>query len=139
MRTSTLSSAALRLQDRLGLFKGRHLLGICTFLAGTREAALHDLQVGEHTFGVKSLEIGDRNGEGITLGNLGIAYAELNDARRAIGYFEQALSIYREIGNRLGEENALGNLGGAHLDLGAAARQSAAAWPTRTLPTAQQW
>ena len=56
-------------------------------------------------------EIGDRRGEGNALGNLGSAYFQLGDARRAIGYYEQALVISREIGDRRGEGNALGNLG----------------------------
>ncbi|MFZ2644030.1 MAG: tetratricopeptide repeat protein, partial [Verrucomicrobiia bacterium] len=53
-------------------------------------------------------EIGDRQNEGIALGNLGIAYAALGDARKAIEYYEQRLVIAREIGDRRGECNALG-------------------------------
>jgi len=67
-------------------------------------------------------EIGDRGGEGNDLSGLGIAYAELGDARRAIGYYEQALAIHREIGDRRGEGNALGNLGIAYKNLGDARR-----------------
>ena len=63
-------------------------------------------------------EIGDRRGEGQALGNLGIAYADLGDARKAIEFYEQALAIAREIGDRRGEGNALGNLGIAYKDLG---------------------
>ena len=37
------------------------------------------------------------------LGNLGIAYADLGDASKAIEYHEQALAIAREIGDRRGE------------------------------------
>jgi hypothetical protein len=33
-------------------------------------------------------EIGDRRGEGNALGNLGIAYADLGDARKAIDFYE---------------------------------------------------
>jgi tetratricopeptide (TPR) repeat protein len=50
--------------------------------------------------------------------NLGIAYAALGDARKAIEFYEQALVIDREIGDRRGEGNALGNLGAAYADLG---------------------
>jgi len=63
-------------------------------------------------------EIGDRQGEGVALGNLGNAYAALGDARKAIEYHEQALVIAREIGDRRGEGAALGNLGLAYADLG---------------------
>ena len=60
----------------------------------------------------------DRMAEGIHLGNLGLAYADLGDARKAIEFYEQALEIDREIGDRRGEGNALGNLGLAYAALG---------------------
>jgi len=59
-----------------------------------------------------------RRGEGTVLGNLGSAYLQLGDARRAIGYYEQRLEIAREIGDRRGEGTVLGNLGSAYLQLG---------------------
>ena len=37
------------------------------------------------------------------LGNLGLAYADLGETRRAIEFYEQALAIAREIGDRRGE------------------------------------
>jgi tetratricopeptide (TPR) repeat protein len=60
----------------------------------------------------------NREMEGLHLGNLGNAYADLGDARKAIDYYDQALAITREIGNRMGEGNALGCLGNAYVDLG---------------------
>jgi tetratricopeptide (TPR) repeat protein len=63
-------------------------------------------------------EIGDRQGEGRTLTNMGLAYADLAETRKAIGYYEQALTIGRDIGDRRGEGNALGNLGNAYANLG---------------------
>ena len=54
-------------------------------------------------------EIGDRRGEGNSLGNLGLAHGDLGDARQAIEYYEQQLVIAREIGDRRGEGNALWN------------------------------
>jgi tetratricopeptide (TPR) repeat protein len=60
----------------------------------------------------------DREGEGITLGNLGLAYADLGETRRAIQFHEQALLILRELGDRQGEGIVLGNLGLAYADLG---------------------
>jgi tetratricopeptide (TPR) repeat protein len=61
---------------------------------------------------------GDRRGEGRALGNLGIAYRNLGDARKAIEFYEQRLVIAREIGDRRGEGRALGNLGNAYYSLG---------------------
>ena len=60
----------------------------------------------------------DRAGEGVALGNLGIAYKNLGEIRRAIQFYEQQLAIVREIGNGRGEGAALGNLGNAYADLG---------------------
>ena len=51
----------------------------------------------------------DRQQEGTALGNLGLAYADLGDARKAIGFYEQRLVIAREIGDRRGEGNTLWN------------------------------
>ncbi len=56
-------------------------------------------------------QIGNRQYEGIHLGNLGNAYAALGDARKAIEFYEQQLMIVREIGDRRGEGNALFNMG----------------------------
>jgi tetratricopeptide (TPR) repeat protein len=60
----------------------------------------------------------DRRMEGAHLGNLGLAYAALGEARRAIEFYEQRLVIAREIGDRRGEGADLGNLGLAYADLG---------------------
>ena len=54
-------------------------------------------------------EIGDRRWEGVALGNLALAHADLGDARKAIALCEQALVIARDIGDRRGEANALFN------------------------------
>ncbi len=59
-----------------------------------------------------------REGEGAALGNLGVAYINLGETRRAIKFFEQSLLIGREIGDRRGEGADLGNLGLAYKDLG---------------------
>ena len=55
-------------------------------------------------------EIGDRRGEGNALGNLGNAYTDLGDAKKAIEFYEKHLVIAREIGDRRGEGTALFNL-----------------------------
>ena len=52
------------------------------------------------------------------LGNLGIAYADVGEVRRAIDLYEQRLVIARELGDRRGEGTVLGNLGIAYKNLG---------------------
>src|SRR5437660_1396800 len=56
-------------------------------------------------------EVGDRQGEGNALGNLGIAYEKLGEPERAIAYYEQALDLARAIGDRRGEARHSWNLG----------------------------
>ena len=63
-----------------------------------------------------------KDAQGRFLGNLGSAYADLGEARRAIEFYEQRLVIAREIGDRRGESAALGNLGIAYKNLGEAQR-----------------
>ncbi len=63
-------------------------------------------------------QLGNRSWEGYALGNLGLAYADLGETRRAIELYEQALAIVREIGDRHGEGQTLCNLGNAYADLG---------------------
>jgi tetratricopeptide (TPR) repeat protein len=60
----------------------------------------------------------NQNAECAHMGNLGSAYADLSEQRKAIEYHEQALKISREIGYRQGEGSALGNLGLAYYYLG---------------------
>jgi tetratricopeptide (TPR) repeat protein len=62
--------------------------------------------------------LGDRQGEGATLGNLGNAYNQLGELQRAIGYHQQRLAVAREIGDHRGEGTALAGLGLAHYLLG---------------------
>ena len=59
-----------------------------------------------------------RGAEGVHLGNLGLAYADLSETRRAIEIYEERLVIAREIGDRRGEGAVLGNLGLAYAALG---------------------
>jgi len=63
-------------------------------------------------------QLKDRAAEGSHLGNLGVAYADLGETRRAVEFHEQDLIIARDIGDRRGEGNALGSLGLAYADLG---------------------
>ena len=61
---------------------------------------------------------GDRGAEGRHLGNLGSAYRELGETRRAIEFHEQDLKIAQEIGDRRAEGDSLGSLGNAYYKLG---------------------
>jgi len=62
--------------------------------------------------------LGDRKAEGVHLGNLGLAYADLGEVSKSIRYYEQAVEIHREIGDRRGEGADLGNLGLAYAAMG---------------------
>ena len=63
-------------------------------------------------------KLGNREDEGMALGNLGLAYSDLGETRKAIQYYEQDLAIARETGDRRGEGMTLGNLGSAYYQLG---------------------
>ena len=60
-----------------------------------------------------SRRLKNRAAEGAHLGNLGLAYADLGDLRKAVAYHEQCLAIAREIADRRGEGIALASLGSA--------------------------
>ena len=62
--------------------------------------------------------VNNRQVEGNSLGNLGIAYNRLGEYRKAIDYHQQSLAISREIGDRSVEGSSLGNLGLAYQSLG---------------------
>ncbi|HZH30564.1 MAG TPA: tetratricopeptide repeat protein [Pyrinomonadaceae bacterium] len=63
-------------------------------------------------------QLKDHTSEGSHIGNLGVAYAELSETRRAIELYEQRLAMAREVGDQHGMGAALGNLGNAYDDLG---------------------
>ncbi len=63
-------------------------------------------------------QLGDHHGEGVALANLGIAWKNLGDVRKAISCHDQALALLREKGDRRGEGNSLNNLGIAWAALG---------------------
>jgi tetratricopeptide (TPR) repeat protein len=60
----------------------------------------------------------DKQGEGATLGSMGLAYADLGEYRKAIDLYEKALEIHRRIGDVGGEGATLGSMGLAYADLG---------------------
>src|SRR5262249_13644082 len=55
-------------------------------------------------------ELGDRHGEGQTLGNLGDVYRLQGRWAEATAAYEQSLAIFRELGDRRREEATLNNL-----------------------------
>lgn len=59
-----------------------------------------------------------KQAEGVSLGNLGISWANQGDPNQAVEFFEQALIIAQEVGNRTGEASQLCNLGTAWRALG---------------------
>jgi CHAT domain-containing protein len=63
-------------------------------------------------------EIGNRQGEAASLGNLGNAYQSLGEFQLAIDCHKKSLEIAREIGDREGEGASLGSLGNAYDSLG---------------------
>jgi tetratricopeptide (TPR) repeat protein len=63
-------------------------------------------------------EIKDRQGEGIALSNLSIAYVRLGDYPKAIEYLQQSLAIARELKNLGGEAEVLNVLGATYSLLG---------------------
>jgi tetratricopeptide (TPR) repeat protein len=88
-----------------------------TFLLELRQSARERIRWRE--LGIAAArQHNDRAAEGTHLGNLGLAYAELGETRRAIELYEQRLAIAREIGSRHGESQTLGNLGLAYAVLG---------------------
>lgn len=56
-------------------------------------------------------QIGDRAGEGSSLGSIGVAHANLGRPDSALTYYQQALQISREVRNRIGEGQTLSNIG----------------------------
>jgi tetratricopeptide (TPR) repeat protein len=52
------------------------------------------------------------------LNNLGVVYRALEEPRRALDYYEQALPIRREVGDRAGEAATLNNIGEVYRGMG---------------------
>jgi tetratricopeptide (TPR) repeat protein len=63
-------------------------------------------------------QLKDKLYEGAALGDLGLAYADLGETRKAIQFYEPRIAIAQETGDRRSEGIALGNLGIAYADLG---------------------
>ena len=64
-----------------------------------------------------ALRIGDRHSQAAHLGNLGLAYADMNEPQRAIVYHRQALGIHARLRDRINEGEQWTCLGKAYLRL----------------------
>jgi tetratricopeptide (TPR) repeat protein len=60
----------------------------------------------------------DRNGEAVTLSNIGAVYSDLGEKQKALDYFQQALTLRRAVEDRNGEAVTLSNIGAVYSDLG---------------------
>jgi len=69
-------------------------------------------------------KLGKKQAIGAALGNMGNAYSDLGDYRKAISYHEQATAIAGEIGDKKGKGNHLGRLGTDYSHLGTTVRRS---------------
>jgi len=70
----------------------------------------------EQALGI-SRAVRDREGEGITLSNMGHIYSSLSQYDKAIKYYEQSLVIFREVEDRPSESIALHGIGSAYSSL----------------------
>ena len=82
-------------------------LGILRDNIGNRSGALEAYQVALNIFQVS----GDREGEGITLNNIGLVYQAQGQYGLALEQFQQALEIDREVGHRAMKGTILNNIG----------------------------
>ena len=57
------------------------------------------------------IQIGDKNGEASSYGNLGTVFQSLGEYEKAKEYLEKALAITIQIGDKNGEASSYGNLG----------------------------
>jgi tetratricopeptide (TPR) repeat protein len=65
-----------------------------------------------------NVTLGNRQGQAASFGQLGAAYAALNEPKKAIEYYRQAQALNVELGDRRGQAAALGGLGAAYAALG---------------------
>ncbi|MGW3028499.1 tetratricopeptide repeat protein, partial [Streptomyces sp. NPDC001221] len=86
-------------------------LAECLAVYLRRRRHFHDaLTTADHAL-TAARELGDRNGEGMALNNLGLALQGVRRFEEAIHAHTQDLAVFRELGDRHGEGQALNNLG----------------------------
>jgi tetratricopeptide (TPR) repeat protein len=59
-------------------------------------------------------EIGDKQLEANTLGNIGVVYRNQADYRKALEYYFKALKLKEELGDKKGVANTIGNIGAVY-------------------------
>jgi CHAT domain-containing protein/predicted negative regulator of RcsB-dependent stress response len=60
----------------------------------------------------------DRNGEAVTLNNIGLVYRSLGEMQKALEKYNEALPLRRATGDRSGEAQTLSNIGAVYWSLG---------------------
>lgn len=88
--------------------------GIEYYQSNQLEAALKSWQRALQQF----QQLGDRQGEGATLGALSAGYLAIGDNHQTIRYAQQLLQVAKQLNNQNAEAQALGNLGVAYKNLG---------------------
>jgi len=76
--------------------------------------------------------VGDRNGEAVTLSNIGAVYSKLGEKQKALEYYSQSLLVSRAVGDRGGEALTLNNIGSVYSQLGE--KQKALEYYSQSLP-----
>ena len=61
-------------------------------------------------------QIGNKEGEGATLNNIGQIYRARGDYKTALTYLQQSLTIQQQIGDKSGEATSLHNIGATYLE-----------------------
>jgi tetratricopeptide (TPR) repeat protein len=105
-------AAELELWDEAAIMATN--LGEYLMLRGRLGTLIHTQELAIHA----SKKAGDRHVEGVALHNLGSAYTQIGDTRRARKCLTGSLRIKRRTGDRLGEIQTLTNLAGADLEAG---------------------
>ena len=59
-------------------------------------------------------EIGEQQGEGATLNNIGLVYRTQGQYGKALDFYQQALTIEKAVGDRTGKDATLNNIGGIY-------------------------
>ena len=89
----------------------RAALSLCRTLAEAFHGCFDDLMATFVVFLSVALNLKDRQGEGLALGNLGLFLQEIRRSEEALGALRTAVDIFRETGYRYGEGAVLANVG----------------------------
>jgi tetratricopeptide (TPR) repeat protein len=77
-------------------------------------------------------QVGNRDGEVVTLIRIGNVYSDLGDKQQALTYYNQVLPLYRAVGDRYREAVTLTSIGFVYSDLGD--KQQALTYYKQALP-----